>query len=189
MTTLPKARKRTAADAAPTGSAAGPLRRLVAFRVAGTRFALPLAEAVEIIRRPDVVRIPLSPPSLEGLARRRGAVLPVISLRRILGHADPTADPKDAGRVVIVDHRGQPVGLAVDRVEGMLAVEASRIDASAPDDKAPDVDAALLAGAVRDAEGGVAALLLAAGPLIERQFEDLARPSPPAAAGLLDAGG
>ncbi|HYD67655.1 chemotaxis protein CheW [Azospirillum sp.] len=177
-------------DTARGGMAAGgPVRRLVAFRVGATRFALPLTEAEEIIRRPEVVRIPLSPPSLEGLARRRGAVLPVISLRRVLGQAGGEMDGEGdgAGRVVVVGHRGHPVGLAVDRVDGVLAVEASRIDASAPDDGAGDLDAAVLAGAVRDAGGGVAALMLAAGALIDRQFAGLARPLAPAA-GLLDTG-
>ncbi|HYH20341.1 MAG TPA: chemotaxis protein CheW [Azospirillum sp.] len=204
MTTGPTRRRTKAPEASPatapaTGltEAGGAVRRLVAFRVGATRFALPLAEAQEIIRRPEVVRIPLSPPSLDGLARRRGAVLPVISLRRVLGQAERSdADPEDAddaGRVVVVGHRGQPVGLAVDRVDGVLAVEASRIDATAPDEgtadlNAADLDAAILAGAVRDAGGGVVALLLAAGAVIDRQFEDLARPLSPTGAGLLDSG-
>jgi len=203
MTARPTRRRGKGTEAAPpdtaTGTApaarggmaaGGPVRRLVAFRVGATRFALPLTEAEEIIRRPEVVRIPLSPPSLEGLARRRGAVLPVISLRRVLGQADgETGGEADgAGRVLVVGHRGQPVGLAVDRVDGVLAVEASRIDASAPEDGAGDLDAAVLAGAVRDAGGGVAALMLAAGALIDRQFAGLARPLAPAATGLLDTG-
>lgn len=215
MTARPTHRRRKGAEA-PAAAAAdavadtatglrpaagGPVRRLVAFRVGATRFALPLTEAEEIIRRPAVVRIPLGPPGLEGLARRRGAVLPVISLRRVLGQAggetetetETETEADGAGRVLVVGHRGQPVGLAVDRVDGVLAVEASRIDATAPDDGADDLDAAaldgILAGAVRDAGGGVAALLLAAGALIDRQFAGLARPQAPAAASLPEAAG
>jgi len=39
----------------------------------------------EIIRVPQVVRVPLAPAALEGLANLRGKVLPIISLRRLFG--------------------------------------------------------------------------------------------------------
>lgn len=144
--------------------------RFVTLRVGGTVLALPLAEVVEIIRRPDIVRIPLSPPGLEGLARRHGAVLPVVALRGILGLPDEA--PSESARIVVVKHRGQPVGLAVDRVEGMVSAETGSLDHEAEEG---GVDSALLAGVIRDPRGEVVAIL-DAGALIERQFADLAKP-------------
>ena len=62
---------------------AGDARQFVIFHVKDEMFAVPLAEVQEIIRMPDVVRMPLSPAALEGLANLRGTVLPVISLRSV----------------------------------------------------------------------------------------------------------
>jgi purine-binding chemotaxis protein CheW len=176
----PRAPRKTAraAPAAGTVGDGGAPTRFVTLRVGEVVLALPLADVMEIVRRPDIVRIPLSPPSLEGLARRHGVVLPVIALRSILGL--PARDWDDAARVVVVNHRGQPIGLAVDRVEGIVTVEGGRIDRDA---RESGVDAALLAGVIRDPKGGAVAAILDAGPLIERQFADLAKPAGGPAAG------
>ncbi len=159
------------------------VRSFVLFTVGGMGLALPLDSVLEILRPPALVPIPLGPPSLEGLARRRGAVLPVIGLRRVLGLAGAGAGEggagdgeKKAARLLILRHNGQPVGLLVDRVSGLSAVDEGRIadSATAPD---PSIDADLLAGAILAGDGaaGDGALILDPGPLIERQFADLGR--------------
>ncbi|MBB3264842.1 purine-binding chemotaxis protein CheW [Azospirillum sp. OGB3] len=170
------------------------VRSFVLFTVGGMELALPLDGVLEILRPPVLVPIPLGPPSLEGLARRRGAVLPVIGLRRVLGLAgDGEGETDDGGaddggtkaaRLLILRHNGQPVGLLVDRVAGLAAVGEDRIaDAgTAPD---PSIDAGLLAGAILTGDGREGALILDPGPLIERQFADLGRGS----AGIADFSG
>ncbi|HYG90430.1 MAG TPA: chemotaxis protein CheW [Azospirillum sp.] len=172
MAARPARRQGKAVGAPERTPEGGGLTRFVTLRVSDTLLALPLAETVEIVRRPDIVRLPLAPSSLEGLARRQGAVLPVIALRRILNLEDRAQD--EAARVVVVDHRGQPVGFSVDRVEGIVAVEGARIDRDA---EGAGVDAGLLAGVIRDPKGGAVAAILDTAPLVERQFEALARPA------------
>ncbi|WP_448204668.1 chemotaxis protein CheW [Azospirillum sp. sgz302134] len=135
--------------------------------------AVPLEEVLEILRPPEVVRIPLGPPSLEGLARLRGAVLPVISLRRILGL--PDAERDSAARLLVVRHRGQPVGLLVDRMAGLSSVDEARIVPADAAEDTPSIDEALLAGAIRAEGDQPGALILDTGPMIERQFADLGR--------------
>ncbi|GAA4257693.1 chemotaxis protein CheW [Azospirillum formosense] len=164
------------------------VRSFVLFTVGGMGLALPLDGVLEILRPPVLVPIPLGPPSLEGLARRHGAVLPVIGLRRVLelaGAEEGEADDGEttAARLLIVRHNGQPVGLLVDRVSGLSAVDEDRIaDAGAVPD--PSIDADLLAGAILARDGRDGALILDPAPLIERQFSDFGR-SP---AGIADFG-
>ena len=57
---------------------------LLIFRLAGESFGLALSAVAEIIRLPNLVHMPLVPPSLLGLANLRGIVLPVVSLRALL---------------------------------------------------------------------------------------------------------
>jgi purine-binding chemotaxis protein CheW len=83
-------------------------RQFVTFFVGNEVFAVPMAPVREIIRVPDVVRVPLSPPSLEGLANLRGLVLPVVSLRRLFRFPDRTHD--DATRALVIDF-GSPAGI------------------------------------------------------------------------------
>ena len=112
-----------AADAA-AGSGTD-ARQYVTFYVQDEMFAVPLAEVQEIIRMPDVVGVPRSPPSLEGLANLRGTVLSVTSLRRIFRFEDRAHD--DATRVVVIN-QGVPVGFVVDRMAAVVSVGAEQIE-------------------------------------------------------------
>ncbi|MGS0756630.1 chemotaxis protein CheW, partial [Roseateles sp. GG27B] len=100
-------------------------RQFVTFITGGEVFAVDMAPVQEIIRLPAVVRVPLAPSTLEGLANLRGKVLPIISLRRMFGFAEQEAD--DATRAVIVDV-GQPLGFVVDRVASVVGVEPAQIE-------------------------------------------------------------
>jgi len=60
-------------------------QQFVVFIAGEEVFAADMTPVKEIIRVPDVVRVPLAPAALEGLANLRGKVLPIISLRRLFG--------------------------------------------------------------------------------------------------------
>jgi len=108
--------------AAASGSDPG---QYVTFQVGEGIFAVPLAEVQEIIRMPDVVLVPLSHRSLEGLANLRGTVMSVTSLRRIFGEADVEHD--DATRVVVLN-QGMPIGFVVDRMAAVVTASPDQIE-------------------------------------------------------------
>src|SRR4051794_21362789 len=82
------------------------------FRVGEVSAALPLQDIREVVRRPDVLEVPLSPPAVEGLVNLRGAVTVLINMRRVLGL--PTA-ADEAARIIVLGG-GARVGLQVDRI-------------------------------------------------------------------------
>ncbi len=100
-------------------------RQFVSFELAGERFAVPMAPVQEIIRLPEVARLPLAPSALLGLANLRGRVLPLMSLRRLLGL--PDQDHGDTARALVI-HCGQALGFLVDRVCSVLQVEADQVE-------------------------------------------------------------
>jgi purine-binding chemotaxis protein CheW len=110
---------------APGDGSTGQTQQFVTFSVAEEMFAVPMAPVQEIIRVPDVARMPLTPPALEGLANLRGRVLPIISLRRLFG--TPERDNDDATRALVI-HIGQSLGFVVDRVASVISVDASEIE-------------------------------------------------------------
>ncbi len=141
-------------------------RQFVIFHSAGEMFAVPLAEVKEIIRVPDVVRMPLSPPALLGLANLRGTVLPVLDLRRLFNLPEVAVD--DASRVVVLD-QGQPVGLMVDRMANVVTVDADRVE---PVDRVrATIDTDLLTGMIKDADGSTIVMIIDVARTIGRNFE------------------
>ncbi|KAA2236279.1 chemotaxis protein CheW [Salinarimonas soli] len=102
------------------------LRRFLTVRIEGDRYALPAGEVSEVVRVPPVARVPLAPASLLGLANLRGAVLPVVSLRRLLGRGGE-GDDEAAMRAVVLGG-ASPVALVVDRVETLVSVAPDRIE-------------------------------------------------------------
>lgn len=144
-------------------------RQFVTFISGGEVFAVDMAPVQEIIRMPDVVRVPLAPASLNGLANLRGKVLPIISLRRLFGFAEQA--PDDATRAVIIDV-GQPLGFVVDRVASVVGVEPSQIEGVGAIRSAVDTD--LLSGLIKGVGGHDMIMVLDFDKLIEREFSQMA---------------
>lgn len=148
-----------------------PNRQLVVFRIANEQLALPLESTAEIIRPPVMARMPLGPEGLLGLANLRGTILPVVSLRRLLGFADQPHD--DMARVIVVAG-ATPVGFAVDRIENLMSVEAENVgDGNLG---AGTIDPAFVDGVVKVAEGLDTIKILEPNKLLQREFSGLNTP-------------
>lgn len=145
-------------------------RQFVTFIVGDEVFAVDMNPVQEIIRVPEVVRVPLAPPSLQGLANLRGKVLPIISLRHLFGFETRTHD--DATRALVIDI-GQPLGFVVDRVASVVGVEPSRIEEVGSIKGTVDTD--LLSGLIKDVGGHAMIMVLDFARLIEREFAEMAQ--------------
>ena len=110
--------------AAPTEDARA-VRRFLTFRMDDELYALPADEVSEVIRTPSVARVPQSPRSLLGVANLRGAVLPIASLRGLLGRPEIAAS---ATARSIVLGGAAPVGLAVDAVDALVTIDETGIE-------------------------------------------------------------
>lgn len=164
-----------------SGNAAG-TKQFVIFLVGEEAFAVDLAPVQEIIRLPEVVRVPLAPPALNGLANLRGRILPIVSLRRMFGFAEQ--ETNDSTRAVVIDF-GQPLGFVVDRVASVVGVESDRIETT--ESIASAVDSDLLSGLVRDLGGYPMVMVIDFPKLIGREFRTLAKVVRTAEAANLDA--
>lgn len=145
--------------------AVGDTRQFVTFLAGGEVFAVDMAPVQEIIRVPEVVRVPLAPRTLDGLANLRGRVLPIISLRRTFGFDEVGHD--DSTRAVVID-LGQPLGFVVDRVASVINVEPENI---APvDDLRSTVKTELLTGILKNVGGFEMVMVLDFARLIAQEF-------------------
>jgi purine-binding chemotaxis protein CheW len=121
---------------------AGVRSKLVAFAIAGQEYALPLEIVQEIVAAPSLLAtVPHSDAVVLGVTSLRDALLPLLSLRALLGFG-PTTEPEKE-KVVVATVQGNLVGLVVDEMRAIFSADESRID------PVPDVLAARTGGESR----------------------------------------
>ncbi|HEY0836968.1 MAG TPA: chemotaxis protein CheW [Azospirillum sp.] len=154
----------SAADGGGETGIGGDTRQYVTFYVQDEMFAVPLAEVQEIIRMPDVVGVPKSPDSLEGLANLRGTVMSVTSLRRIFRFEDRPHD--DATRVVVIN-RGVPIGFVVDRMAAVVTADPDQIEPA--EALTATVETDLLRGMIKGVNGHAMIMIIDPARLIRAE--------------------
>jgi purine-binding chemotaxis protein CheW len=124
----------------PDGGPEGWRGQNLVFRIGEISAALPLRDIREVVRRPDVLPVPLSPLAVEGLANLRGTVTVLINMRRALGQAEAAADQRT--RIIVLEGDSR-VALQVDRVAGMADAAERSDDAGEPAVPLLDLDRVL----------------------------------------------
>jgi purine-binding chemotaxis protein CheW len=147
-------------------------RRFVTFRADGQLYAVPAEDVSEVIGMLPVARVPQSPKCLLGLANLRGSVLPLISLRLLLGRegGGVAAHPR-----AVVLQGATPLALAVDAVEAIVAVGPDQVETGQAELAAEPGE--LLCGAFRVQAGQEYAKILDVPGLLQTAFSQQKRPS------------
>jgi purine-binding chemotaxis protein CheW len=99
-------------------------RRFLVFRLAERVYALPAETVGEVIRIPPTARVPQAPRALIGVANLRGIVLPIVGLRAML---DLEVEQGAAARAIVLDG-GAPVAIVVDGIDGLVTIDAERLE-------------------------------------------------------------
>lgn len=128
--------------------ALGQEEQLVAFRLAGETYGVPITLVHEIIRPCEVTAVPRTAEHVRGIINLRGKVVPVIDLRRRLGL--PTAEERRATRIIVVELPEGVVGMIVDAVSAVLRLPASQIEP--PSELVADLDTELIRGIGKHAD-------------------------------------
>ncbi len=144
-------------------------QQFVTFMAGDEVFAADMSPVKEIIRVPEVVRVPMAPAALEGLANLRGKVLPIISLRRLFGFPEAAYD--DSTRALVIDV-GQPLGFVVDRVASVVGVDSGQIEDVGS--IRATVNTEVLSGLLKDVGGHAMIMVLDFAKLIGREFSQIA---------------
>jgi purine-binding chemotaxis protein CheW len=108
------------------GQAAGDVLQLVSFRLDAEEYGLETLKVQEIIRLPDITRVPNSPQCVKGVTNLRGKVIPVIGLRQRFGLAPRDQDKET--RVIVVEVNGDIIGFEVDSVSEVLRIPMSTVE-------------------------------------------------------------
>jgi purine-binding chemotaxis protein CheW len=120
-------------QAAVQGTVGTPERRhntvaLVAFSVAGQEYALPLDSVAEVMAlTADSAVVPHTDEVMIGVTAFHGGLLPLVSLRALLGLSTDDFDPRRA-RVIVTRVGASRVGLLADGTNAILRVDDEVID-------------------------------------------------------------
>lgn len=99
-------------------------------RVSGERYALPAAAVRAVAALARLTPLPHAPPEVAGLTVRSGAIVPVFSLRAVLGLA--LGALPEYGRVVILGEGNAELALIVDAVEEIRSADPAKIRPAPP---------------------------------------------------------
>lgn len=105
--------------------------QLVVFQLGTESYGVDIQRAREIVRVPQVTRVPRAPEFIEGIMNLRGTIIPVIDLRRRFG-LGRSEERSENARIIVVEMGDQTVGMIVDAVSEVLYLEADQIEPPSP---------------------------------------------------------
>ncbi len=124
----PTAGAHSAPSATASSARPAPREAFVTFDVAGQEFALPLGMVEEVVPLPEsVTAVPRADAATLGMIPFRDLLLPLVSLRALLGFP-AAARLEQRAKIVIASVHGAPVGLVVDRAHAVVAVDPADIE-------------------------------------------------------------
>lgn len=104
--------------------------QLVVFQLAGEFYGVDIHQVREIIRVPEITRVPRTPEFVEGVINLRGSVIPIIDLRKRFGF--PEGGVEDDRRIVVVELEDKTLGVIVDAVSEVLRIGRDAIEPPSP---------------------------------------------------------
>jgi purine-binding chemotaxis protein CheW len=103
--------------------------QLVTFQISEELYGVDIMDVKEIVRVQDIRSIPNAPGYVEGLFNLRGEIIPIISLHKRfhLKKAQLGEDDELLSGFIIIDIDGMKLGVIIDKVERVVAIEAQNI--------------------------------------------------------------
>lgn len=100
--------------------------QLVVFKLGREEYGVSILQVQEIKRMTDITRVPHTPDYITGVINLRGSVLPVVDLKERLDL--PAQTHTDHTRIIIVKIDEIIVGMVVDAVSEVLAIDQENIE-------------------------------------------------------------
>lgn len=106
------------------------LIQLVSFTLSNEEYGVEVLSVREIIRLPDITKMPNTPYFVEGIINLRGKVIPIINLRKRFGL--PEIAHSSRTRIMVMDVAGGLVGLVVDAVSEVIRISSEEVQPPPP---------------------------------------------------------
>lgn len=124
------------------------IRQFVKFSVGKEEFAVDITLVREISKLQQMLKVPNTPPFIEGLLNLRGQVLTIFNLRKRLGMDDQGFD--ENSKIIIVWYNDIQLGFTVDKVSEIIKVEDVNVENTPP--SISGIDKRFLSGVIKAGE-------------------------------------
>jgi purine-binding chemotaxis protein CheW len=101
-------------------------KQLVIFQLGTEQFGIEIASVEGIVKMQEITKIPYAPSYMEGITNLRGAVLPVIDLKKRFGL--PVEEITKESRIITISMENVKMGMIVSAVTEVLTIEESVIE-------------------------------------------------------------
>jgi purine-binding chemotaxis protein CheW len=105
-------------------------KQLVVFTLDGEDYGLDIGSVESIIKLQPITAVPRAHAFIEGITNLRGAVLPVVDLRKRFGM--PAGESNKDNRIVVVEMGNTTIGMIVDTVTEVLRVPQKNVTPPSP---------------------------------------------------------
>lgn len=100
--------------------------KYLTFELANEAYGIEILKVREIIGMMDITQVPRMPHHVRGVINLRGKVIPVIDLRLKFDMSETEQTSETC--IIVVDVRGNQMGLQVDKVSEVLDINGSEIE-------------------------------------------------------------
>ena len=107
-------------------SALNDAHEFVTVTIADQLFGIPVLSVQDVLGEQRITRIPLAPGEVAGALNLRGRIVTAIDVRQRLNL--PPRPGGEPAMSVVVEHRGDPYSLLIDRVGEVLSLPADRYE-------------------------------------------------------------
>ena len=94
--------------------------QFVGFHIEGQQYAFRIEQIQEIVILDHITKTPQVPDHVEGVSNLRGAIIPIINLRKLLGIPPRPADSET--RTIVVNVGDRTMGCTVDSVSQVIRI-------------------------------------------------------------------
>ena len=123
--------------------------QLVSFNLENEEYGVEVLKVREIIRMPNITRVPNTPHYVEGVINLRGKVIPIISLRKRFNLDMSETDSRT--RIMVMDMTNNLTGFVVDSVAEVIRISSDEIQ-PAPPVVSGNIDQECLSGVINRAD-------------------------------------
>lgn len=100
------------------------MKQYIGFILGENEYAIPILKVQEIIKLPQITKMPGVPYYVEGVTNLRGKVIPVVNLKRILGAEEGV----NGNKVIVVSSGKITFGALVDEITGVVNIDERNVE-------------------------------------------------------------
>ncbi|MCP2238989.1 chemotaxis protein CheW [Thermoanaerobacterium thermosaccharolyticum] len=111
-------------------------RQYIIFYLGNEMFGIDMLYLQEIMRIPDVVKVPCTPAYIRGITNLRGTILTIVDCRLRLGLEK--SDDTESSRVIVLTAEHKKLGYVVDQLVGVISFNEDELDKGSTSETAAD---------------------------------------------------